>query len=71
MKQYLIVMEKTPTGFSASSPDMDGCAYTGTTKEEVQQHIGEAIAFHVDGLGRDGQTVPEPHTYSAYVELPS
>jgi predicted RNase H-like HicB family nuclease len=31
----------------------------------------EAIAFHLDGLREEGQTVPEPQTYSAYVELPA
>jgi hypothetical protein len=30
----------------------------------------EAIAFHLDGLREDGQPIPEPQTYSAYVELP-
>jgi predicted RNase H-like HicB family nuclease len=28
-----------------------------------------AIAFHVDGLREEGQPVPEPGSYSAYVEL--
>jgi predicted RNase H-like HicB family nuclease len=31
----------------------------------------EAIAFHLDGLREDGQPIPEPQTYSAYVELPA
>jgi predicted RNase H-like HicB family nuclease len=31
----------------------------------------EAIAFHLDGLREEGQTVPDPQTYSAYVELPA
>jgi len=39
--------------------------------EEVEQNMREAIAFHLDGLREEGQTVPEPHTYSAYVELPA
>jgi len=29
----------------------------------------EAIAFHLDGLREEGQAVPEPQSYSAYVEL--
>jgi predicted RNase H-like HicB family nuclease len=64
-------MEITPAGFSAYSPGLDGCAYTGATKEEVAQNMRGAIAFHADGLPRDGQTVPERHAYSAYVELPA
>jgi len=34
--QYLIVVEKTATGFSAYSPDLDGCVATGATKNEVE-----------------------------------
>ncbi len=71
MKKYLIVIEETQTGFSAYSPDLPGCVSTGQTRQEVEQNMREAIAFHLDGLREEGQTVPEPHTYSAYVELPA
>jgi predicted RNase H-like HicB family nuclease len=71
MKKYLIVVEQTQTGFSAFSPDLPGCVSTGHTREDVEQNMREAIAFHLDGLREDGQAVPEPHTYSAYVELPA
>jgi len=71
MKKYLIVIEETTTGFSAYSPDLPGCISTGGTRAEVEQNMREAIAFHLDGLRQEGQTVPEPHTYSAYVELPT
>ena len=71
MKKYLIVIEPTKTGFSAYSPDLPGCVSTGRTREEVEHNMSEAIAFHLDGLREDGQAVPEPQTYSAYVELPA
>jgi predicted RNase H-like HicB family nuclease len=71
MKKYLIVIEPTQTGFSAYSPDLPGCVSTGQTREEVERNMREAIAFHLDGLREDGQKVPEPQTYSAYVELPA
>ncbi|HEX5727039.1 MAG TPA: type II toxin-antitoxin system HicB family antitoxin [Longimicrobiaceae bacterium] len=45
MKRYLIVVERTETGFSAYSPDLPGCASTGRTREEVQANMREAIAF--------------------------
>jgi predicted RNase H-like HicB family nuclease len=70
MKKYLIVIEPTQTGFSAYSPDLRGCVSTGRSREEVEQNMKDAIAFHLDGLREDGQDVPEPHTYLAYVELP-
>jgi predicted RNase H-like HicB family nuclease len=71
MKKYLIVIEPTKTGFSAYSPDLPGCVSTGRTRKEVEQNMREAISFHLDGLREEGQVVPEPHTYSAYVELPA
>lgn len=68
MKKYLIVIEPTQTGFSAYSPDLPGCVSTGRTREEVEQNMREAIAFHLDGLREEGQAVPEPHSYSACLE---
>ena len=70
MKKYLIVIETTGTGYSAYSPDLPGCAATGGTREEVQAQMQEAIAFHLEGLERNGEPVPEPQTYSSYVEVP-
>ncbi|OLB36345.1 MAG: hypothetical protein AUH11_11435 [Acidobacteria bacterium 13_2_20CM_57_17] len=71
MKRYLIVIEPTNASFSAYSPDLPGCVSTGRTHEEVEQNMREAISFHLDGLREEGQVVPEPQTYSAYVELPA
>ena len=70
MKKYLIVIERTGTGFSAYSPDLSGCVSTGRSQEEVEKNMREAITFHLDGLREEGQPVPEPQSYSAYIELP-
>ncbi|MCL4267204.1 MAG: type II toxin-antitoxin system HicB family antitoxin [Anaerolineae bacterium] len=69
MKKYLIVIEKTGTGFSAYSPDLDGCIATGKTEKEVQQNMQEAIEFHLEGLQLEGYAIPEPHSSSAFVEV--
>lgn len=69
MKKYLIIIEKTETGYSAYSPDVPGCGSTGRTREEVERNIGEAIEFHLEGLELEGYEVPEPSTYSSYVEI--
>jgi predicted RNase H-like HicB family nuclease len=71
LKKYLIVIEQTPTGYSAYSPDLPGCVATGASREDVERNMSEAIGFHLDGLRQDGEPVPEPRTYSAYVELPA
>ena len=67
--KYLIVMEKTETGFSAFSPDLPGCVSTGETEEAVVSNMSEAIAFHIEGLKEDGLPVPEPSSRSSYVEV--
>jgi predicted RNase H-like HicB family nuclease len=71
MKKYLIVVEQTGTGYSAYSPDLPGCVSTGSSREDVERNMREAIAFHLDGLREQGQPVPEPQAYPAYVELPA
>ncbi|GAH35372.1 unnamed protein product, partial [marine sediment metagenome] len=68
MSRYLIVVEKTETGYSAYSPDLDGCVATGATRKEVEKTMREAIEFHLEGLKLEGLPVPEPHSFSSYLE---
>lgn len=58
---YLIVVEKTSTGFSAYSPDLPGCIATGATKVQTLRNMETAIEMHLDGLAEDGQKPPKPH----------
>jgi predicted RNase H-like HicB family nuclease len=71
MKKYLIVIEETGSGYLAYSPDMPGCVSTGWTRTEVVHNIRTALAVQVKDMREEGECVPEPHTYSAYVELPA
>lgn len=67
--KYLVIIEKTKTGYSAYSPDLDGCIATGKNKVEVEQFMKEAISFHISGLKEEGHEIPEPKSYSQYVEI--
>ncbi len=69
MMKILIVVEQTATGFSAYSPDVEGCVATGTTREEVESAMQEAVEFHLDGLRADGLAVPSPYSYATFVEV--
>ena len=69
MKKYLIIVEKTETGYSAFSPDVPGCGSTGETKAEVERNIQEAVEFHLEGLRLEGYPIPEPSTYSSYIDI--
>ena len=71
MNRYLIIVEETPTGFSAYAPDLPGCVATGRTREEVEHTMQEAIEFHVEGPREDEEPVPAPHSYSTYCEVPA
>lgn len=67
--KYLVVIEPTATGSSAYSPDLPGCASTGTDREEVERNMQEAVELHLEGLREEGYPVPQPGTSSAYVEV--
>jgi len=67
--KYLVVIEKTSTGYSAYSPDIAGCIATGASKNEVEKNMREAIEFHLEGLALEKQAIPRPHSYSSYLEV--
>ena len=63
------MVEKTDTGYSAYSPDINGCIATGATKDEVEKNMKEAIEFHLEGLKLQKQKIPRPNSYSGYLEV--
>ncbi len=67
--RYLIIIEKTKTGFSAYSPDVSGCIATGKTKKEVEKNMQKALEFHLEGLALENQKIPKSHTSSNYLEV--
>ena len=71
MKKFLVVIEETVTGYSAYSPDFLGCVSTGHWQGEVERNMREAIEFHLEGMRLEGMEVPDPHSYSAYIEIPA
>ena len=69
MYKYLVIFEKAGDNYSAYSPDVPGCIATGKTRGEVEKNIKEAINFHVEGLVEDGLSLPEPTSFTEYVEV--
>ncbi|NJL89289.1 MAG: type II toxin-antitoxin system HicB family antitoxin [Coleofasciculaceae cyanobacterium SM2_1_6] len=47
MDKYLIVLEKSDSGFSAYSPDVWGCVATGETLEQTLENMRSALVFHL------------------------
>jgi predicted RNase H-like HicB family nuclease len=67
--RYAIVIEKAEANYSAYVPDLPGCVATGSTIEETERHIREAIELHLAGLREDGEAIPEPSSQVEYVEV--
>jgi predicted RNase H-like HicB family nuclease len=68
MEKYLIVVEKSKTGYSAYSPDVPGCIATGRTIEKTLANMKAALALHLRGLGEDGDEIPKPRGIQSYVD---
>jgi predicted RNase H-like HicB family nuclease len=66
----LIVIEKTRTGFSAYSPDLDGCVAAARTRPSVLRAVQKAVEFHLEGLREQGRRRPAPSTDFGFVEVP-
>ena len=67
--RYAIVIEKAANNYSAYVPDLPGCVATGTTLEETETQIREAIEFHLEGMREDGIAIPQPESRVEYVDI--
>jgi predicted RNase H-like HicB family nuclease len=63
--KYVVIYEKTATGYSAYVPDLPGCVTTGGTLEETKANMREAIGGHIDAMRQHGEAIPEPTTIAA------
>lgn len=59
MRKYLVVYEKTKTGYSAYVPDLPGVIATGKTKSIIEKNIFGAINFHLRGLKEEKLRIPK------------
>jgi predicted RNase H-like HicB family nuclease len=67
--KFAVVIEKGRDGCSAYVPDLPGCIAAAKTLREVKKLIAEAIAFHLEGMRANGETIPEPSSVTDYVEV--
>jgi len=58
--EYVVLVERSETGFGAYLPDLPGCVAVGETREETVQLIREAIELHMEGLREAGEHIPPP-----------
>lgn len=61
MRGYVVVFEgDDQVGYSAYSPDLPGVVAAGTTHDETESLMLEAMAEHIAMLRQAGEPVPEP-----------
>ena len=69
MNRYLIIVEETPSGYSAYAPDVPGCVAAAATRSDVEREMHDSIEFHIDGLRAAGEEVPKPRSEASYCEV--
>lgn len=67
--KFLIVIEKSRSGYSAYSPDLPGCAAAGRTRVQTERAMRKAIQLHLEGLRAERIRVPRPAASSSWVEV--
>jgi predicted RNase H-like HicB family nuclease len=67
--KYAIVIEDAGSNFAAYVPDLPGCVATGSTIEETENSIRQAIEFHLQGLRDDSLPIPSPTCRVDYIEI--
>lgn len=69
MRRFLVIIEKAENNFTAYSPDLPGCVATGSTREEVEKNMKDAIELHLKGLEEDDLPIPEPTSFAEYIAI--
>jgi len=66
--KYLVIYEKTGTGYSCYAPDLPGCVAAGDDLAQTKILMERAIEIHLAGMREDGEEIPLPSTEAAYLE---
>jgi predicted RNase H-like HicB family nuclease len=69
--KYVVIYEKTDTGYSSYVPDLPGCIAAGDDLAETKALMERAIEMHLAGMREDGDPVPEATTAAEYLEVPA
>ena len=67
--RYAVLIERGPTSYGATVPDLPGCVAVADTRADVERLIQEAIVLHIELLRHQGEPVPEPQTDVTMVEI--
>lgn len=63
MRHYIALIHKdADSDYGVSFPDIPGVITAGSNLDEARKLATEALAFHLQGLAKDGEAVPESST---------
>ena len=63
--RYVSFIHRDEAGYGISFPDFPGCVAVAETADAVVRRGREALAFHVEGLSEDGDSIPPPRSIDA------
>lgn len=70
MTGYVALIHKDDgRDFGVSFPDFPGCVSAGSTIDEARVMGAEALAFHIEGMIEDGESVPSPSSLDAVMKI--
>jgi predicted RNase H-like HicB family nuclease len=64
---YAVIIERGVTGYGAYAPELPGLGVAGSSIEEVERLIREAIPLHIESLRAHGDPVPPPTTVATRI----
>jgi predicted RNase H-like HicB family nuclease len=67
--EFVVVYEKTATGYSAYVPDLPGCITTGATLSDTKKSMQEAIGGHLAVMREFGDPIPLPTTVAERIQV--
>nr|WP_304655711.1 type II toxin-antitoxin system HicB family antitoxin [Neorhizobium galegae] len=65
-----MIHKNAESDYGVSFPDFPGVVTAGATLDEARHMAEEALAFHVEGMVEDGETIPEPSSLESVMANP-
>ncbi len=69
MYKYTVIVEKAEDNYSAYCPDLPGCIATGNSVDDAIGRLRGAIEFHLEGMKKEGLSIPKPTTTASSIEI--
>jgi predicted RNase H-like HicB family nuclease len=63
LNKFLVIYEKSGTGFGAYAPDLPGWVATGHPRDETRRRMAKAMEMHLSAMREDGDPIPEPSRF--------